>query len=107
MYIMSHNQARYSNLPIVTIKNKQGHSDKARSLRLHKFEIPLDFIWHTVTDGETIDYLAWKYYADEKLWWKIADANELAFPLQIEAGIRLRIPAPVEATRQSRQRSFE
>jgi nucleoid-associated protein YgaU len=48
---------------------------------------------HLVTGVETIEYLAWRYYGDSKLWWRIAEANGLQFPLDLTAGTSLNIPA--------------
>ncbi|PYR72031.1 MAG: hypothetical protein DMF86_24740 [Acidobacteria bacterium] len=40
---------------------------------------------HTVSDRERLDLLAFKYYADPRRWWLIADANRAAveFPLDL------------------------
>jgi hypothetical protein len=40
---------------------------------------------HTVGDRERLDLLAFKYYADPRRWWLIADANrtDLDFPLDL------------------------
>ena len=47
---------------------------------------------HLVTGVETIEYLAWRYYGDSKLWWRIAEANGLQFPLDFTPGMSLNIP---------------
>jgi phage tail protein X len=63
-------------------------------------------ILHRVMQGETIDALARRYYGDEALWPLILDANPLVYPLAIQAGDLLRIPAPGPATRILRTRKF-
>ena len=32
-------------------------------------------IEHTVSEGERLDHLARHYYNDDRLWWRIVDAN--------------------------------
>jgi hypothetical protein len=32
-------------------------------------------IEHTVSEGERLDHLAKHYYNDDRLWWRIVDAN--------------------------------
>ncbi len=50
----------------------------------------LNDIYHLVTQGDTIDGLADKYYADyvpdrdaSKMWWVIADVNDIINPLEL------------------------
>lgn len=49
--------------------------------------------YHVVAEGERLDLLSYRYYADPALWWVIADANDIKNPLRIEVGKRLRIPS--------------
>ena len=51
--------------------------------------------FHVVTDADSkrIDLIAWKYYRDVRLWWVIAEFNNISNPLEIPAGTTLRIPA--------------
>lgn len=49
--------------------------------------------FHTVRAGDRIDLLAHHYLADARLWWIIADANDLFFPLILTEGTALRIPS--------------
>ena len=49
--------------------------------------------FHTVVDGDRIDLIAHRYLGDARLWWIIADYNDLFFSLVIEAGAVLRIPS--------------
>ena len=32
---------------------------------------------HVVVEGERLDQLAYRYYRDNRLWWVIADANDV------------------------------
>lgn len=44
--------------------------------------------WHTVTESDRLDKLAWKFYKNvvsdaSKYWWIIADANNIYNPLDL------------------------
>ena len=51
--------------------------------------------FHQVTDADSkrIDLIAYKYYKDVRLWWVIADANDVLNPLELQVGSILRIPS--------------
>ena len=48
--------------------------------------------FHTVTATDRIDNLAYEYLSDAKLWWVIADYNDLFFCQDLTSGVILRIP---------------
>lgn len=55
-----------------------------------------DFIWFTITDVEQgmADFLAYKFYEDETLWWVICLFNGIIDPLaDLYTGRRIRIPS--------------
>ena len=57
----------------------------------------IDDVYIITTVGDRLDLLAKKYYNDEKLWYIIANTNNLNVPsLVVEAGIQLRIPKNIE-----------
>lgn len=39
-----------------------------------------------------IDLIAYRYLGRADLWWVICDYNDIFFPLELEAGMVLRIP---------------
>lgn len=49
---------------------------------------------HTVTQGERLDHIAFRYLADPEQFWRVADANtEMnAFKLTVKPGRKLAIP---------------
>ena len=47
---------------------------------------------HEVIDGDRLDTIAFKYYGNSRLWYIIADANEITNPFEIEVGSKLIIP---------------
>jgi hypothetical protein len=50
--------------------------------------------FHTVMTGDRLDVLSHRYFGDANLWWLICDCNNLPFPLDLQPGMLLRIPAP-------------
>lgn len=46
--------------------------------------------WHTVTEGDRLELLAWRYYTQytidaKNYWWLLADANNIANPFSINS----------------------
>jgi hypothetical protein len=48
---------------------------------------------HRVTGVEDIEYIAWSFYGASDVWWRIADANPVRFPLDLRPGDALAIPS--------------
>lgn len=67
---------------------------------------PDDLIAHRLSGVETIEYLSWKYYGRSAVWWRIADANPLAFPLDHNPGVPVRIAPAGSINRVVRTRRF-
>jgi nucleoid-associated protein YgaU len=61
---------------------------------------------HLVTGIETIEYLAWRYYGDSTLWWRIAEANGLQYPMDLQPGSLVGIPGANDIGTVVRNRSF-
>ncbi len=49
-------------------------------------------LFHVVSDSDRIDLIAYRYYGDVRLWWIIAELNNILNPLEILPGTILRIP---------------
>ena len=49
--------------------------------------------FHPVVEGDRVDLLSYRYLGRAELWWVICDYNEIAFPLELELGVILRIPS--------------
>lgn len=47
---------------------------------------------HRIVYGNTLWKLAFDYYGDSKLWWVIADVNEILNPFVLEVGTDILIP---------------
>ncbi len=52
---------------------------------------------HTVTDGETLQYLSKRHYGQPQYWRALADANGVDDPLRVRAGDHLYLPSTDEA----------
>ena len=49
---------------------------------------------HQVSEGDRLDNLAYQYYGDPTVWWRIADANpDVLYWDVLTPGIIIRIPA--------------
>ncbi|HRT96273.1 MAG TPA: hypothetical protein P5532_17760 [Planctomycetota bacterium] len=53
--------------------------------------------FHTVVEGDRLDLLAYRYLGDARLWWVIADYNDIFWPLDLGLGRLLRIPSAQHA----------
>lgn len=49
---------------------------------------------HSVSQGERLDHIAWRYLGDPELFWQICDVNAVLNPpaLTAEVGCRINIP---------------
>lgn len=61
---------------------------------------------HLASGTESMEYLAWRFYRRSHIWWRIADANPLAFPLDLQPGNRVTIPSAETAGEVIRRRRF-
>jgi hypothetical protein len=65
--------SRYRKLADVVMTDAKGRKLASKSLRLLP-EVSGTFL-HTVTEGDRLDHLAYKYYKQPRKWWRICDAN--------------------------------
>ncbi|WP_046733774.1 hypothetical protein [Streptomyces humi] len=61
---------------------------------------------HRVTGAEDLEYLSWRYFGDSEVWWRIADANPVAFPLDLRPGAAVAVPASQDVGVVNRDRVF-
>lgn len=52
------------------------------------------FSTHTMTTGQTLDQVAHLFYVNSRLWWVIAEVNNIFNPLDLQDGSELLIPLP-------------
>jgi len=98
--------SRYRNLSTLKAVAPDGTTHEVISLRLRHDQIPRVSQVHRLTQGESLDLLARRFFGDERLWWRILDANPVIYPLDFQSGDKLNIPALAPATRITRARSF-
>ena len=68
--------------------------------------VPPDVAWHVIVEGESYETLAARYLGSSTLWWRIADANPLIFPLDIAPGTTVAVPIGGSRTSNLRRRSW-
>lgn len=72
------------------INYREGDSSLHRNKVVHSED--LEDAIHTITQGETLTYLANRYYKDPKLWYLIADVNDIENPMCLKIGLDIIIP---------------
>ncbi len=80
------------NYSVLYLDNKTGSYWGTRQpLRLREHSTDL---FYQVTDAtnKRLDLIAYQYYGDVRLWWIIAEFNNIGNPLEIKSGTILRIP---------------
>jgi hypothetical protein len=99
--------SRYYLSPVYNATNAEGVSHATVAIRPPTPPDPNTTLYsHLVSGVETIEYLAWRYYGDSSLWWRIAEANDLVFATDFKPGMTLSIPAPNDLGTVVRNRSF-
>ena len=99
--------SRYYLTPVYNAPDAEGVSHATIAIRPPRPPASTTTLYtHLVSGVETIEYLAWRYYGDATLWWKIAEANGLIFATDIKPGMTLSIPAISDIGTVVRNRSF-
>lgn len=84
--------SRYADSTVVTLV-KDGN-DVAVIVPSAQVSYSFTFIHHVVALGERIESVAYQYYTDPSLWWRIADANpEILWWDDLAPGTVLRVPS--------------
>ncbi len=96
----------YAKLPVLRVQDSTGGTRDVIALRLVRPESAGIGTRHRVILGEHIDAIARRAYGSERLYYRVLDANPIVYPLDIEAGDVLELPAPGPATRVTRARRF-
>jgi nucleoid-associated protein YgaU len=99
--------SRYYNSAVYLADDPKGAAHPTLAIRPPTPPAPNVTIYnHQVTGVETIEYLAWRYYGDSSLWWRIAEANGLQYPMDFAPGAMIAIPGPNDLGTIVRNRSF-
>jgi len=88
--------SRYEKVADAGYTTPSGQSISYKRLRL--LPLPAALQAYTVTLGDRLDLIAYRFYQDPLQFWRIADANLAMLPedLTSEAGRRLAIPGTQE-----------
>jgi hypothetical protein len=100
--------SRYRTLGIQQAPDAQGTSQPTVPIRRHdpRTEAAIQYR-HRVTGVEGLEYLSWRFYGASDTWWRIADANPVRFPLDVQPGNAVAIPAGERPGRiEDRSRTF-
>jgi hypothetical protein len=97
--------SRYWGGPVYTATDAAGTPQATMAIRRHTPSTAAVY-QHVVTGVEDVEYLAWRFYGTSDSWWIIADANPLAFPLDLGPGDRIDVPTSAQPGQISRARSF-
>ena len=98
--------SRFANLPVLRVLAPDGSTRQVIALRLDQPSIAGEMKHYRVIQGDGIDLLARRFYNDERLWWRILDANPLIYPLDLQPNDQLKVPPPGPTTRITRTRRF-
>lgn len=85
--------SRYDGASIVSVLGSDGmyHPTVFRTIPSGTIQ----YNTYVVTEGTSFSDLAFKFYQDPSLWWRIADANpEVFYPDSITPGSVIRVPLP-------------
>jgi hypothetical protein len=96
-------RSRYYGLPVIEAPDARGVRRPTLAMRL----LPPargPFFQHPVTGLQSLEYLAWKSTGQSDLWWRIADANPVRFPLDYRPGEPVQISADPQVGVLQRQR---
>jgi hypothetical protein len=99
--------SRYYKLLVYDATSAAGTSHPTVAIRSSTPPAPGTTVYrHTVSGVETMEYLAWRYYGDSKMWWRIAEANPPRFPLDLPTATPLNIPRANDLGTVVRDRRF-
>ena len=96
----------YARLPVLRVVAPDGSLRDVVALRLGRLETEGVPTRHRVILGEHVDAIARKAFGSERLYHRGLDANPVVYPLDIQPGDVLELPAPGPATRVTRARRF-
>ena len=99
--------SRYRAQALFNAQDGDGASHPTVGIRRHT-PAPADAVdyQHRVTGVEDLEYLAWRYFGDGQLWWRIADANGVRFPLDVRPGDAVAVPTNRRPEMPRRDRVF-
>ncbi len=99
--------SRYAGQPVYDAPDAAGATHPTVAIRPPAPPPPgTALLRHTVSGLESLEYLAWRYLGSSEAWWRVAEANDLAFPLDLSPGQVVQIGAASDVGRVVRTRRF-
>lgn len=83
---------RYANTPKIASGRQYGTATAHNAIRRAVKEGRIAARAYVLKEGEHLDVLAGKAYGNARLWWIIAAASGVGWPLQVPPGTLLSIP---------------
>jgi len=93
--------SRYERTPIDRVelstkyKDRRGTISKYNTTIYKEVEEKDSDIYLIAQEGDRLDNLAFEYYDDQRLWWFLANVNNLS-SMNVPAGTSLRVPISTE-----------
>lgn len=93
--------SRYERTPIDRVelstkyKDRRGTISKYNTTIYKEVEEKDSDIYLIAQEGDRLDNLAFEYYGDQRLWWFLANVNNLS-SMNVPAGTSLRVPISTE-----------
>jgi len=93
--------SRYERTPIDRVelstkyKDRRGTISKYNTTIYKEVEEKDSDVYLIAQEGDRLDNLAFEYYGDQRLWWFLANVNNLS-SMNVPAGTSLRVPISTE-----------
>lgn len=99
--------SRYANATIFDAVDTEGTKHPTIAMRRTPSTgaVPI-FYQHVMVGMDTVESLAANLYHSSEVWWRIADANPLMFPLDWRPGMAIGLPPVSQRGRIERTRRF-
>jgi hypothetical protein len=88
--------SRYEGVDITGIRTVDGKERKFLHDRrvFSMADVGANGFEYEIKGEETLDAIADRFYGDDKLWWLIADVNNILFAFDVQPGDTIIIPDP-------------
>ena len=91
---------RYSNTPKIAAGSQYGTATAHNGIRRAVQQGQISTREYVLKEGERLDTIAGRVYGNARLWWIIAAASGIGWPLQVPPGTQLLIPTDLRQAAQ-------
>ena len=89
--------SRYRGLPVVGIKRGDQYVKYIEPrVSVSVQDIDVNYTIYTVVEGDSLDLICFKFGYPTRLWWLIADVNDLVDPFDLTIGQQIIVPAAID-----------